>query len=153
MSGISGIYRSEKYLVVERNRHQFPLHCTWCNRVIKASAATAAGRKETERPPACDSCAAARSQLPKLAAALGVIALLATPIAYVTLGPLIAAAALFMALADLGLAWWLHSAARSVQIVREDQQYVWIAGAHPDFLAMLPAWHGMKLEEMQNRNA
>lgn len=151
----SGVYRSEKYVVVERHRHQFPQRCTWCNRAIEEKPATPAapGTASRVHPPACATCKLTRNRLPMIVAVFGVTTLLAAPALYFTLGPLVAGALLLTGLADLGIAWWLRTTARKFHCVREDEQYVWIGGAHQDFIATLPAWHGMKFSELQNRDA
>ena len=64
----------------------------------------------------------------------------------------LAGALLLTGFIDLAIAWRLHVAASGYRAVREDEQYVWISGAHSGFLAVLPQWSGLKLGEMHSRN-
>lgn len=154
MSGIAGVYHSDKYVVVERHRHQFPQHCIWCNSAINdpLAASAAPGARETVALPVCGSCAKRRSLLPRIVGAAGVLSLIAAPAAYSMMGVFVAAALFISGWVDLAIAYWLHQTAKSGRTVREDEQYVWIAGASGKFLAALPQWSGMKLEQLSDRD-
>lgn len=154
MSGIAGVYRSDKYVVVERHRYQFPQHCIWCNSAIDDQPSASGTHNDTEavKLPVCASCARRRNLLPRIVGAAGLLILLATPAAYSMLGPLVAAALFISGLLDLAIAYWLHQSAKSGHMVRDDEQYLWIAGAHSAFLAALPQWSGMKLEQLSDRD-
>lgn len=152
MAVIAGVYRSEKYVVVERHRHQFPQHCIWCNSVIAEGVAAAAPGSDGDiKPPMCATCTATRNRLPKTVGIFGVITFVAAPLVYSNMGALVAGALLLTGFIDLVIAWRLHVAASGYRAVREDEQYVWIAGAHNGFLAVLPQWSGLKLGEMHAR--
>lgn len=149
MAGTTAVYCSEKYVVVERHRHRFPQLCIWCSSAIADEAMPASPDRDGNiRPPMCGTCTATRNRLPKTVGIFGVITFLAAPPAYASLGVLVAGALLLTGFIDLVIAWRLHVAARGFRAIREDEQYVWIGGAHGGFLAALPQWHGMKLGEM-----
>jgi hypothetical protein len=153
LAGIAGVYRSDKYVVIERYRYQFPQHCIWCNSAIddQPSASGTHNVQEAVKLPVCVSCAKRRSLLPRIVGAAGLLILIATPAAYSMLGVLVAAALFISGWVDLAIAYWLHRSAQSGRKVREDEQYVWIAGASSKFLAALPQWSGMKLAELSAR--
>lgn len=150
----SGVYRSDDLIVVERHRHQFPALCLACGGVcsVPETAAFTPGTRSKLRPPVCQSCNSRRGRVAKIVAIAGVALIIAAPAVYYALGHLPAIAMLLTGVTDLGVAWWLHSHALRFRTVREDEQYVWIAGAQRDFLAALPAWNGMKLDELQPRD-
>jgi hypothetical protein len=152
LSGTAGIYRSEKYVVVERHRHQFPRLCIWCGAVVADSEVP--GSPDTDgdiKPPMCGNCTATRNRLPKSVGIFGIITFIAAPFVYSSLGIMVAGALLLTGFVDLVIAWRLHVAASGFPAVREDQQYVWIGGAHQGFLSALPQWSGMRLGEMSHR--
>lgn len=154
MAGIAGVYRSEKYVVIERYRYQFPQHCIWCNSAIddQFSASGTNNVREAVTLPVCTSCAKRRSLLPRIVGAAGALSLIAAPAAYSMMGVFVAAALFISGWVDLAIAYWLHQTAKSGRTVREDEQYVWIAGAGSKFLAALPQWSGMKLEQLSDRD-
>lgn len=150
LSGSSGVYCSEKYVVVERYHHRFPHCCIWCGKPLAPEAVPASPDDRGDiRPPVCKVCTATRNRLPKTVGIFGLFTFVAAPLAYSSFGILVAAALLLTGFIDLAIAWWLYVAARGVRAVREDQQYVWIGGAATGFLGRLPQWHGMKLAELQ----
>ncbi|MDP1536645.1 MAG: hypothetical protein Q8L95_05630 [Burkholderiales bacterium] len=147
MAGITGVYRNEKYVVVERQHHQFPQYCIWCNSAVDGAAtAVAADGNASVQLPVCGACAATRNRLPRFVAILGVTALIAALVLFFSAGAVFAAA---LFLAGLIIAWRLHIAARSFRAAHEDEQYLWITGAHRNFLNALPVWPGMTLAELQ----
>jgi hypothetical protein len=152
VAGIAGVYRSEKHVVIERNRYRFPQHCIWCNSAIDDQPAAAPGTRETVTLPVCGSCAKRRNLLPRIVGVAGVLSLIAAPAAYSMLGVFVAAALFISGWIDLAIAYWLHQTAKSGRMVREDEQYLWIAGADSKFLASLPQWPGMKLGELAARD-
>lgn len=154
MVGTAGVYRSEKYVVIERYRYQFPQYCIWCNAAIddQPSATGTHNIREAVTLPVCTSCAKRRNLLPRIVGAAGVLSLIASPAAYSMLGILVAAALFISGLVDLAIAYWLHQSAKSGRVLRDDEQYLWIAGAHSKFLASLPQWPGMKLEQLSARD-
>lgn len=150
MAGITGVYRNEKYVVVERQHHQFPQYCIWCNNAVDGTAAAAAADGNASvQLPVCGACATTRNRLPRFVAILGVTALVAALVLFFSAGAIFAAALFLAGLIGLIIAWRLHIAARSFRPTHEDEQYVWIAGAHRNFLNALPAWPGMTLAELQ----
>ena len=152
MADTTGVYRSEKHVVVERHNHRFPRHCIWCNAAVDDDGKPAPGGG-TVKAPVCGTCTAIRNRLPKFVAMLGVTALIAAAAVYFTASMIIAAVLFFGGLIDLFVAYRLHVAAHRLRAAREDEQYVWIAGAHQGFLAALPQWHGMKFSELRIREA
>jgi hypothetical protein len=151
LSATAGIYRSEKYVVVERHRHRFPQQCIWCAAVVTDDEMPASPDPDGNvKPPMCRVCTATRNRLPKTVGIFGMITFIAAPFVYSRFGILVAGALLLTGFVDLVIAWRLHVAASGFQAVREDQQYVWIGGAHQGFLAALPPWSGMKLGEMSH---
>lgn len=151
LSGTAGIYRSEKYVVVERHRHRFPQLCIWCgNSVTETEVPDSPDSNGNVKPPMCSPCTATRNRLPKSVGIFGIITFIASPFAYSSFGILVGGAMLLTGFVDLVIAWRLHVAASGFQAVREDQQYVWISGAHQGFLSALPPWPGMKLGEMSH---
>jgi hypothetical protein len=154
LNDTAGVYRSDKFVVVERHNHRFPPRCIWCNAALDAGAAAPAspGTRTAVQPPVCPSCAATRNRLPRVVAIFGAVALLAAPVLYFTLGTMVAGVLLLTGLVDLFIAWRLWIAARSFHGVREDEQYIWIAGASAGFIAVLPPWQGMKLNELRLRD-
>lgn len=154
MNDTAGVYRSEKFVVVERHNHRFPQRCIWCNAVLDADAPAPAapGNRNAVQPPVCNNCAATRNRLPRFVAILGTVALLAAPVLYYTQGMMGAGVLLLTGLATLVIAWRLWVAASSFHGVREDEQYIWIAGAHAGFIAALPPWQGLKLGELHARD-
>lgn len=148
----SGVYKSEKYVVVERHRYRFPRHCIWCNSVVDGDAAPNSGGGSHVKPPVCATCTAIRNRLPKFVAILGVTMLIAAATVYVTVNAIIAAGLLFAALICLTAAYRLHVVAHRVSPAHQDEQYVWIAGASSQFIAVLPQWYGMKFSELHRRS-
>jgi hypothetical protein len=149
LSGIAGVYRSEKYVVVERHRHQFPQQCIWCGRSVAADEVPASPAADGDvKPPICRSCTATRNRLPKSVGFFGIITFAAAPFVYSSFGALVGGALLLTGFIDLVVAWRLHAAASGFQAVRQDPQYVWIGGAHSGFLDAMPSWNGMRLGEM-----
>ncbi len=150
MAGITGVYRNEKYVVVERHHHQFPQHCIWCNSAVGAATAAATGGNASLRLLVCGACATTRNRLPRFVTILGVTALVAALALFFSAGAIFAAALFLAGLIGLVITWRLHIAARSsFRPAHEDEQYVWIAGAHRNFLNALPAWPGMTLVELR----
>lgn len=154
MNDTAGVYRSERFVVVERHKHRFPQHCIWCNAALDADApgSAAPATRTAVQPPVCASCAATRSRLPRFVAIFGTVALLATPVLYFTLGTMAAGVLLLTGLVAVVIAWRLWIAARSFHGVREDEQYIWIAGASAGFIAALPPWQGMRFDELRVRH-
>jgi hypothetical protein len=148
LSNTVGVYRSEKFVVIERYAHRFPQSCIWCNSPVPGSNTPAAAGDAPVRPPVCDTCAATRSRLPKVVAVFGATALIAALVLYFTSGMFPAATLFLGGLTGLVIAYRLQIAARGFRAAHEDNQYVWIAGASRRFLETLPAWHGMKLAEL-----
>ncbi|MGE0557718.1 MAG: hypothetical protein AB7E73_07980 [Burkholderiales bacterium] len=151
-STTTGVYRSEKYLVVERHNHRFPQRCIWCNAAVDDGGKPAAG-SGVVKPPVCGTCTAIRNRLPKFVVLLGATALIASAAVYFTASVIVAAVLFFGGLVDLFAAYRLHVAAHRLRAAHEDEQYVWIVGAHHEFLAALPQWHGMKYNELRVREA
>jgi len=153
LKGTSGVYRSDDMVVVERHRHQFPSLCLSCGAVcaVPEAAPATPGRGSKLRPPVCADCNSRRGRVAKIVAIAGVALIIATPAVYYALGHLPAIAMLLTGITDLGIAGWLRGHALRFRVVHEDEQYVWIAGAQRDFLAALPAWHGMKIGELRDR--
>lgn len=150
LAGTAGAYCSEKHVVVERHNHRFPQHCIWCGTGIAAEAMPRSPDDGNDiRPPVCPACLATRNRLPKTVGAFGLVTFAAAPPAYSSFGVLVAAALLLTGFIDLVIAWRLYLAARGVRPLHQDQQYVWIGGAAPAFLAQLPRWSGMKLSELR----
>ena len=105
MAGIAGVYRSEKYVVVERHRHQFPQHCIWCNSVIAEGVAAAAPGSDGEsKPPMCGTCKTTRNRRPKTVGIFGVITVVAAPLVYSNMGALVAGALLLTGFIEIGRA-------------------------------------------------
>ena len=154
LKGTAGVYRSDDIVVVERHRHLFPSLCLACGGVcaVPQAAPSTPGIRSKLRPPVCPACNTRRSLIPKIVTIAGVAMIIAAPAVHFALGPLPAGAMLLTGVTDLGIAWWLRGHALRFRVVREDEQYVWIAGAQRDFVAALPAWHSMKLDEMQERD-
>ena len=149
LAGITGVYRSEKYVVVERHRHQFPHQCIWCSNALPESEMPQSPDKDGDiKPPMCRSCTATRNRLPKTVGIFGIVTIIAAPLVYPGMGVMVAGALLLTGFIDLAVAWRLHVAASGFSAVRADEQYVWIRSAHSSFLSALPQWHGMKLGEM-----
>lgn len=149
MTGSTAVYCSEKYAVVERHRHRFPQLCIWCSSTIADDAMPASPDRDGGiRPPMCRACTATRNRLPRTVGIFGIVTFLAALPAYASFGALVAGALLLTGFIDLVIAWRLHLAARGFRAIREDEQYVWIGGAHAGFLAALPQWHGIKLGEI-----
>lgn len=149
LSGIAGVYHSEKYVVVERHRHRFPQQCIWCGCALAENEVPASPDADGDvKPPMCRKCTATRNRLPKSVGFFGLITFAAAPFVYSSFGVLVAGALLLTGFIDLVVAWRLHVAASGFQAVRQDPQYVWISGAHSSFLEAMPQWHGMKLGEM-----
>lgn len=139
-------------MVVERRRHQFPQCCIWCSGAVAEGDLPRSPNEDGEvRPPMCPACTATRNRLPKSVGSLGLFTFIAAPFAYSSYGVPAAGALLLTGFIDLAIAWRLHLAAGGFQEVREDEQYVWIGGIHPDFLASLPPWSGMRLREIIRR--
>lgn len=153
MSNTVGVYRSERFAVVERHAHRFPQNCIWCNSSVPGSDTPAAAGDASVQPPVCDTCAATRSRLPKVVAVFGATALIAALVLYFTSGMFPAAILFLGGLTGLVIAYRLQVAARGFRAAHEDDQYVWIAGANSRFLETLPAWHGMKLAELRARSS
>lgn len=153
MSNTVGVYRSERFAVVERHAHRFPQNCIWCNSPVPGSDTPAATGDASVRPPVCDTCAATRSRLPKVVTVFGATALIAALVLYFTSGMFPAAILFLGGLTGLVIAYRLQVAARGFRAAHEDDQYVWIAGANSRFLETLPAWHGMKLAELRARSS
>ena len=153
LKGTSGVYRSDDMVVVERHRHQFPSLCLACGGscAVPEAAPSAPGTRPKLRPPVCPDCNSRRGRVAKIVAVAGVAMIIAAPVVYYALGLLPALAMLLTGITDLGIAGWLRGHALRFRTVREDEQYVWIAGGQRDFLAALPAWHGMKLDELRRR--
>ena len=152
MSNTVGVYRSERFVVVERHAHRFPQNCIWCNSPVPGSNTPAAGGDAPVRPPVCGICAATRSRLPKVVAIFGATALIAALVLYFTSGMFPAATLFLGGLIGLVIAYRLQVAARGYRTAREDDQYVWIAGGSSRYLESLPAWHGMRLRELRARD-
>ena len=151
MADCVGVYKSDKHVVVERHHHRFPPHCIWCNAAVDADAPVAGG-SDYVQPPICNACTAIRNRLPRFVAILGVTMLVAAAAAYFTAGAIIAAGLLFAGVADIAVAYRLHVVANRVRPAHQDEQYVWIAGASSQFIALLPQWHGMKFGELHRRS-
>jgi len=153
LKGSSGVYRSDGLVVIERHRHQFPALCATCGAACAAPqpAHAAPGTRPAPQPPLCPACGSRRGRVVKIIAITGIVMILAAPAVFHPLGHLPAIALLLTGITDLGIAWWMRGRVPGFRTVREDEQYVWIAGAQRDFLAALPAWHGMKLDELQRR--
>ncbi|MDP1672136.1 MAG: hypothetical protein Q8L65_03350 [Burkholderiales bacterium] len=153
LKGTSGVYRSDDMIVVERHRQQFPSLCLSCGGVCAVTevAPPIPGTRSKLRPPVCPACNSRRGRVAKIIAMAGVAMIIAAPAVYFMLGILPAVVMLLTGVTDLGIAWWLRGHILRFRVLHEDEQYVWIAGAHPDFLAALPSWHGMKLGELQGR--
>lgn len=154
LRGTSGVYRSDDMVVVERHRHQFPSLCLSCGSAcaVPDAAPAAPGTRPRVRPPLCPSCRSRRGRAAKIIAIAGLALIIAAPAVFFLLGAVPAVVMLLIGATDVGVAWWLRQAAAGFRTAREDEQYVWIARAHPDFLAALPNWHGMKLHELQSRD-
>ncbi len=154
LKGTSGVYQSDDMVVVERHRHQFPSRCLSCGGVCAVPEAelSTPGTRSKLRPPVCPSCNSRRGRVAKIVAIAGVAMIIAAPAVYFMLGILPATAMLLTGGTDRGIAWRLQGHALRFRVAHEDEQYVWIARAHPDFLAALPPWHGMKFRELQSRD-
>ncbi len=150
MADTTGVYRSEKHVVVERHNYRFPRHCIWCNATVDDDGKPDAGGG-TVKALVCGTCTAIRNRLPKFVAMLGVTALIAAAAVYFTASAIVSAILFFGGLIDLFVAYRLHVAAHRLRAAHQDQQYVWIAGAHQGFLAALPQWRGMKYSELRIR--
>ncbi len=123
LSGIAGVYRSGKYVVVERHRHQFPQQCIWCGRSVAADEVPASPAPDGDvKPPMCPNCTATRYRLPKSVGFFGIITFAAAPFVYSSFGALVAGALLLSGFIDLVVAWRLHVAASGLQAVRQDPQ-------------------------------
>lgn len=152
LSNTVGVYRSEKFVVVERHAHRFPHNCIGCNSLVPGDSSTASAGDASVRPPVCDTCAATRSRLPKVVAVFGATALIAALVLYFTSGMFPAATLFLGGLIGLVIAYRLQVAARGFRAAHEDDQYVWIAGASSRYLKSLPAWHGMRHGELRARH-
>lgn len=151
MADCTGVYKSEKHVVVERHHHRFPQHCIWCSAAVDAAPLFTSG-DDYVKPPACGTCTAIRNRLPRFVSLLGATMLIAAAAVYFTANAIVAAGLLFAGLTDLAIAYRLHVVANRVRPAHQDEQYVWIAGASSQFIAMLPQWNGMRFSELHKRS-
>lgn len=122
--------------------------------------ATPAANVPLPRLPVCKPCHTQRLRRPRLALAVGMAAWIGAALLFIWLDeitgssnsmvPAIFASMLvIIGLTAAVIAFELRVTAAGYSPVHVDEQYVWVAGAHREFLGALPDWSGMTLKELQ----